>query len=450
VYREPLDARVADASGGVVHDAAEADLVLRVDDHLEVGKDILDLLPLEELLPADDPVGDAELAEGLLEGLRLRVGAVEDADFARALAFVAHEARDLARDPARLDLGRRREDDAHGVATRPLGEEHLLVARLRALRDDGVGDGEDGGARAVVLLELDDVSAGEVVLELEDVAHVGAAPAVDGLVVVADDAEVLVLLAEGADERELRAVRVLVLVDEDVAVARPPAREDVGARLPERDDTANEVVEVVGPEGPERRLVAGIDEAHDLGVVVALADGDVLGLLEGVLGVRDAREDRGRVEALAGLDRPEDLLDRRERVALIEDRERAPRRRALGREHPEAERMKRGHGDGARVEGALFLALRGRRRVLAQKRGDARAHLAGRLVREREREDRARRDAALEQPRDAVSDHPRLAGARAREHHERPGEVLHGSPLFGVQRVRHAAPSRIGRVPSGH
>jgi hypothetical protein len=84
-----------------------------------------------------------------------------------------------------------------------------------------------------------------VLLELEDVAHVGAAPAVDGLVVVADDADVPVLAAEEADELELGAVGVLVLVDEDVAVALACQRASTSGRvLPEARDAAHEIVEV--------------------------------------------------------------------------------------------------------------------------------------------------------------------------------------------------------------
>ena len=44
--------------------------------------------------------------------------------------------------------------------------------------------------RAVVLLELDHARVGEVVLEVEDVADVRAAEAVDRLGVIADDREV--------------------------------------------------------------------------------------------------------------------------------------------------------------------------------------------------------------------------------------------------------------------
>ena len=57
---------------------------------------------------------------------------------------------------------------------------------------------EDRVRRAVVLLERDRLRAGEVALELEDVADVGAAERVDRLVRVADGADVPVLARRGA------------------------------------------------------------------------------------------------------------------------------------------------------------------------------------------------------------------------------------------------------------
>ena len=55
--------------------------------------------------------------------------------------------------------------------------------------------------RAVVALQADDVGAGEVVLEAQDVVDLRAAPAVDRLVVVADAAEVLCAPAPAAAAR---------------------------------------------------------------------------------------------------------------------------------------------------------------------------------------------------------------------------------------------------------
>jgi len=72
--------------------------------------------------------------------------------------------------------------------------------------------------RAVVLLERDDARAAELLREVEDVAEVGAAERVNALRVVADDRDVLVRAATGAEHSRLEKIRVLVFVDQDVIV----------------------------------------------------------------------------------------------------------------------------------------------------------------------------------------------------------------------------------------
>ena len=72
-------------------------------------------------------------------------------------------------------------------------------------------------------------------LEIEDVAQVGAAPLVDRLVGIADDAEVAVDFGEPPDQQVLRPVRVLVLVDhhepELLGVLRSRTRRDLLEQL---------------------------------------------------------------------------------------------------------------------------------------------------------------------------------------------------------------------------
>ena len=142
-------------------------------------------------------------------------------------AAAADQALDLAGDPLRLLLlvvGLEALDLRPAALVGP----ELLVGPLGVPRDDGVGRVEDQLGRAVVLLELDDRRVRVVALEVEDVPDVGAAPAVDRLVVVADDGEVAVLRGERPDPEVLRPVRVLVLVDVEVAPAILVAGEDVG------------------------------------------------------------------------------------------------------------------------------------------------------------------------------------------------------------------------------
>src|SRR5690606_11926645 len=76
--------------------------------------------------------------------------------------------------------------DAYRLPLLALRPEVLAHART-VVGDHRVRGLEDRRGGAVVLLELDHRRAGEVLLELLDVLDAGAAPAVDRLVVVADD-----------------------------------------------------------------------------------------------------------------------------------------------------------------------------------------------------------------------------------------------------------------------
>ena len=115
-----------------------------------------------------------------------------------------------------------RAGDRDLLARHVLGAQRLAEPAL-VVRDQVRGGGEDVAGRAVVALEPDDRGAGEIVLEAQDVVDLGAAPAVDRLVVVADAADVLAAgrLAAGAGAR----IRLLPLpVGERVAVRGPRDR----------------------------------------------------------------------------------------------------------------------------------------------------------------------------------------------------------------------------------
>ncbi len=74
---------------------------------------------------------------------------------------------------------------------------------------------------AVIALQADDLRAGKVVLEAQDVVDLGAAPAIDRLVVVADAADVL--------QRPHRLARAICVRASDGLVPSPPVGEG-GAR----------------------------------------------------------------------------------------------------------------------------------------------------------------------------------------------------------------------------
>ena len=190
----------------------------------------------------------------------------------RARPAAADQALDLAGDPLGLLLlvvGLEALDPDAALVVGP----QLLVLARRVARHDRVRRIEDQLRRAVVLLELDDRGVRPVALEIEDVAEVRAAPRVDRLVVVADDAQVPVTGGERLDPQVLGAVGVLVLVDVEVAPALLVLRQDVGRVLEQPHGLQQEVVEVERV-GLAQALLVARREAGDGALAVV---GRVLG-----------------------------------------------------------------------------------------------------------------------------------------------------------------------------
>ena len=140
-----------------------------------------------------------------------------------------------------------------------LGAQRLAEPAL-VVRDQVRGGGEDVAGGAVVALQPDHLGAGEVALEAQDVVDLGAAPAVDRLVVVADAADVLrrrqfvtrgkslVASRHRSRHRPLREqpqpqvlgdVGVLVLVDQDVAEAVLVLGQHVRVLAKQPDDSSS-------------------------------------------------------------------------------------------------------------------------------------------------------------------------------------------------------------------
>ena len=314
-------------------------------------------------------------------------------------------------------------EHAHRLALAELGPEVLLLA-LAVVRDHRVRGLEDRVRRAVVLLERDRLRLAEVALELEDVADVGAAEGVDRLVRVADGADVPVLLREQLEQPVLRVVRVLVLVDEHVAERLLPALARLGEALEHLDGEHQQVVEVDRVRGEQPPLV----ELVHLGDGLVVERRDALGVLvradQLVLRVRDLRVDAARDEALrVALELLEALLDEPHLVGLVVDREVRCGSRAAG-----ASRRR------IRPQAAWKVRIQIARATGPSRSLEPLAHLAGGLVREGDREDLVRLHAAgVDQVRDAVGEHARLARAGAGDDEQRAFGREDGLPLGRVQ-----------------
>ena len=95
----------------------------------------------------------------------------------------------------------------------------FLPSRPVLLRDQRVRRLEDVAGGAVVLLQAEHLRGRVIPREAREILDARAAPAVDGLVVVADDERRAVLARHQQRPGVLDGVRVLELVDEHVAEA---------------------------------------------------------------------------------------------------------------------------------------------------------------------------------------------------------------------------------------
>ena len=139
-----------------------------------------------------------------------------------------------------------------------LGPQVLRLAR-RVVGDHGVRGVEDALGRAVVLIHDDDGGLGEHLFEAHEVAVVRSAEAIDALILVSHCRDVAVALTEHAHHLPLREVRVLELVDEQVAEPVPPPGERIGVLAEQLHDETEQVVEVDRRRVEQALLVLGVD-----------------------------------------------------------------------------------------------------------------------------------------------------------------------------------------------
>ena len=173
-----------------VDDALEGEVVGALRDDAEEGQRIADFQPLVEARAADDAVVQAERDEAVLELAHLEGRAHQDrhvvelvAAALRLLDLLADGAGFLFRVPGGVDV------DLGVLGVGAVGEQRLAEAAL-IVGDEMRGGAEDMRGGAVVALQPDDGRARKILVEAQDVVDLGAAPAIDRLVVVADAADV--------------------------------------------------------------------------------------------------------------------------------------------------------------------------------------------------------------------------------------------------------------------
>ncbi len=161
--------------------------------------------------------------------------------------------------------------------------------------------GQHGCGASIVDRQVDAPEAGQGRRKAQDPAHVGQPPAVDALVVVADEEDAVRRGCQEQRQPELARVHVLDLVDEQVRAARPPAGEKRRLRLQDPQRPCDQVVEVACAGILQRLLVGEEGARHGPWLRVG---GDIVGRqaqvqLEPGEGVVQAPSGRGVRQGLA-------------------------------------------------------------------------------------------------------------------------------------------------------
>ena len=419
---------LAQAALGQVHDALEGEVVVGAHHDADIGHGVPDLLALVEAQAPDHPVGQADGEEALLEGAGLEAGADEDGDLVEALARALQRLDGLAHGAGLLvavpGLGH-----ADLLAVLALGPERLAEPPLVAGDEAGSG-GQDMPGGAVVALQPDHLGAGKVLLEAQDVADLGPAPAVDRLVVVADAADAVMRLRQQPEPEILRDVGVLILVHQQVLEALLIVGEHVLVPGEEGEVVQQQVAEVDGVHRAQPLLIGGVELGRPpVGVVGAVCARHLVDREAPVLpALDDDGEGARRPALLVDVLGADELLEQADLVVGVEDGEVWLEPRKLGVAAQDA------GGDG--MEGAEPEAGGG----AADQPLHPADHLARRLVGEGDRQHLAGPGAAggedMGEPR---GEHPGLAGAGAGQHQQRTIERFHRLALLGVE------PCEIGR-----
>ena len=193
VIVEELHRCIPQSALGHIDDALESEIVGRRIDEAQISEPVADFGALVKSRATDDAIRQPERDEAVFEFAHLERGAHQDGDLVERVTLVrltcALQLLDLLADGAGFLLG------IPGAGHRDFFAELVLGAQRLAepafvMRDQVRGGGEDVAGGAVIALEPDHFGAGKIVLEAQDVVDLGAAPAVDRLIVVADAADV--------------------------------------------------------------------------------------------------------------------------------------------------------------------------------------------------------------------------------------------------------------------
>src|SRR5690606_29856105 len=137
---------------------------------------------------------------------------------------------------------------------------------------------------AIIAFQSNDGGAWEILFKAQDVIDLGAAPAIDRLVVVADAAEVRRALGQQAQPQILGNVGVLILINENVAETAVVLRQNVRVLHEKPEAFEKKIAEVGSIQLLQTRLIGRIKfTALSRSERLRFGSGDLIGCQAAVL-----------------------------------------------------------------------------------------------------------------------------------------------------------------------
>ena len=417
-----FEGRGANLAAWQVDHSQEGSVLVRVHQQLEVGHDVLDLGAGEKRGAAGDAVRNAVGHQRLLEDARLMVAPIEDGVILEPGAVHKLVAHHLGGDALRFVLLILGEQHFELHPLIQFGEERLVID-VRVVGDQDVGALEDTSLGTVVLLQLDQLEAGEIFAQQHQILRLGTAPGVDGLVIVPYHGKAGSLTDDLLHQFVLAGIGILILINQQVTDLVLPALAHLLITLEQQSRHHDEIVKIQRVVGHHLAVITLVKLRHQH-LFRPTSDAHGTGRQDKVVLPVGDLADKGRkfvlvvIELVFG-----QLFEQRQLVGVVEQREVRLEIQTLVLTANDIETQGMEGGDHQPP------------RLLApQSLTDPLLHLPCRLVGKGDRSDIARVVAALlHQIGNLVGDDAGLARSGTRQHQARAGDILDRFVLIGVE-----------------
>ena len=196
--------------------------------------------------------------ERLFNDAALGIGPEQNGEILPGPAFLPADVFNVRNDEFRLFRVSGHGNEPDGFSSAFVGAQRL-VPPAQVVADQGIGRVQDGGGATVIFFQFDDGGIWEKTFEFQDIADLGASPAVDGLVVVSHYADIVFRTYQMAQQAHLEAVGILEFIHGDIAEALLPRLPDVPVLLQQFVRQNQQVVKVHGILRLKFPLVGGGD-----------------------------------------------------------------------------------------------------------------------------------------------------------------------------------------------